>query len=63
MYLSIIILPLLGSIASGFFGRKIGITGSQIITIFCIMIITTMSVITFFEVGFNNVPVNINTFK
>ena len=27
MYLSIIILPLLGSIVSGFFGRKIGVTG------------------------------------
>ena len=25
MYLSIIILPLLGSIVSGFFGRKVGV--------------------------------------
>ena len=30
MYLSIIILPLLGSIVSGFFGRKVGVTGSHI---------------------------------
>ena len=63
MYLSIIILPLLGSIASGFFGRKIGTTGSQLITTVCIMIITTMAAVAFFEVGFNNIPVNINTFK
>jgi len=29
MYLSIIILPLLGSIVSGFFGRKVGVQGVQ----------------------------------
>lgn len=32
MYLTIITLPLLGSIASGFLGRKLGVTGAQIIT-------------------------------
>ena len=32
MYLSIIILPLLGSIVSGFFGRKVGVSGAQLIT-------------------------------
>ena len=31
MYLTIIILPLLGSIVSGFFGRKIGCTGAQLL--------------------------------
>ena len=30
MYLAIIILPLLGSIVSGFFGRKIGVSWSTI---------------------------------
>ena len=30
MYLTIIILPLLGSIVSGFFGRKVGVTGAHI---------------------------------
>jgi len=29
MYLSIIILPLLGSIVSGLIGRKVGVTGAQ----------------------------------
>jgi len=63
MYLSIIILPLLGSIVSGFFGRKIGVTGSRILG--CISIITTtiLAIISFFEVGFNNNPVSINLFK
>ena len=32
MYLAIIILPLLGSIVSGFFVRKVGVSGAQLIT-------------------------------
>ena len=32
MYLSIIILPLLGSIVSGFFGRKVGVSGAHLLT-------------------------------
>lgn len=63
MYLSIIILPLLGSIASGFFGRKVGVNGSQIITSLSVIITTMFAVITFFEVGFNNIPVSINLFR
>ena len=34
MYLSIIVLPLLGSIVSGFFGRKVGVTGSSFFNLF-----------------------------
>ncbi|OCL13780.1 proton-translocating NADH-quinone o [Glonium stellatum] len=43
MYLVIIILPLLGSIASGFFGRKIGVNGAQLITCIHIYSIGYMS--------------------
>ncbi len=32
MYLTIIILPLLSSIISGFYGRKVGVTGAHIIS-------------------------------
>jgi NADH-ubiquinone oxidoreductase chain 5 len=60
MYLVIIVLPLLGSIASGFFGRKIGVTGSHIITCSSIILTTMLAIIAFFEVGFNNIPVTIN---
>jgi len=60
MYLSIIILPLLGSIVSGFFGRKVGITGSHIITCGAVITTTLLAIIAFFEVGFNNIPVTIN---
>jgi NADH-ubiquinone oxidoreductase chain 5 len=60
MYLVIIILPLLGSIASGFFGRKIGIIGSHILTSGSVVITTILAVIAFFEVGLNNIPITVN---
>jgi NADH-ubiquinone oxidoreductase chain 5 len=63
MYLSIIILPLLGSIVSGFFGRKVGIKGAQIITCSSVIVTTILAVIAFFEVGFNNLPVSIELFR
>jgi NADH-ubiquinone oxidoreductase chain 5 len=63
MYLSIIVLPLLGSIVSGFFGRKVGVRGAQIITCTSIIITTILAIITFFEVGFNNIVLSINLFR
>jgi NADH-ubiquinone oxidoreductase chain 5 len=63
MYLSIIILPLLGSIVSGFFGRKAGVSGAQIITCLNIIITTILAIITFFEVGFDKTTVSINLFR
>ena len=63
MYLTLIILPLLGSLASGFFGRKIGIKGAQFITCSCIGITVLLSIICFLEVGLNNAPVTINLFR
>ena len=63
MYLAIIILPLLGSIASGFFGRKIGVTGSQIITCTAVIMTTVFAIVAFFEVGLNNLPVYIELFR
>jgi NADH-ubiquinone oxidoreductase chain 5 len=63
MYLTIIVLPLLGSIISGFFGRKVGITGSQIITCSSVIITTILAIIIFFEVGLNNTSVTLYLFK
>jgi NADH-ubiquinone oxidoreductase chain 5 len=63
MYLIIITLPLLGSIISGFFGRKIGVKGAQFITCSSIIITTILALITFFEVGINNIPINIELFR
>ncbi len=57
MYLSIIISPLLGSIVSGFFGRKVGVKGAHLITCLGIMLSVILAGIIFFELGFNNIPV------
>jgi NADH-ubiquinone oxidoreductase chain 5 len=62
MYLSIIILPLLGSIVTGFFGRKIGVTGSRILSCTSILITTILAIVCYLEVGFNNNPVSISLF-
>lgn len=63
MYLSIIFLPLLGSVVSGFFGRKSGITGSHIISSSSVIITTILAIIAFFEIGFNNNSVSISLFE
>lgn len=63
MYLVIIFLPLLGSIISGFFGRKVGVQGAQLITSSFIIITTLLAILTFFEVGYNNIPLEINLFR
>jgi NADH-ubiquinone oxidoreductase chain 5 len=63
MYLALIVLPILGSIVSGFFGRKVGVSGSQIITCGCVIITTILVTIAFIEVGLNNTPVTIYLFR
>ena len=60
MYLTLIVLPLLGSISSGFFGRKIGISGSHIITCSSVILTTLLALLAFIEVGINNIPVTID---
>ena len=63
MYLAIIVLPLLGSIVSGFFGRKVGVSGAQLITCISVIVTTLLAIVAFFEVGLNNIPVTIELFK
>jgi NADH-ubiquinone oxidoreductase chain 5 len=63
MYLILIILPLLGCIVSGFFGRKVGVTGSRILSCLCVFSTTIFAICGFFEVGFNNNPVSIMLFR
>lgn len=63
MYLSIIILPLLGSIISGLMGRKVGVSGAQYITCSLVVITTLISVLSFIEVGINNNPVSVQLFR
>lgn len=59
MYITIIILPLLGSIVSGLFGRKIGITGSQYISCICLIFSSILMTVAFYEVGICGSPVHI----
>ncbi|RYE14977.1 MAG: hypothetical protein EOP34_04865 [Rickettsiales bacterium] len=63
MYLALIVLPILGSVMSGFLGRKIGVSGAQIITCLCVITTTIIAIIAFLEVGFNNIPVTIHLFR
>jgi NADH-ubiquinone oxidoreductase chain 5 len=63
MYLTLITLPLLGSIVSGFFGRKLGVQGVQLITCLNLIITTLLAIVAFFEVGFNNIPVSVYLFR
>jgi hypothetical protein len=63
MYLTILILPLLGSFVSGFFGRKIGVTGSHIITCTCLILSSILATIAFYEVGLSSSPVTVYLFN
>ena len=63
MYLNIILLPLLGSIIAGFWGRKVGVNGSQTITCFSIIITTLFSLLAYIEVGIYNKSIYIDLFR
>lgn len=60
MYILIIILPLLGSLSAGLLGRKIGVKGSQIITISALLISSLFMSLAFYEVCITGAPVYIN---
>lgn len=51
MYLLIVILPLLGSAASGLFGRFLGSRGAAVITTTCVILSSIFSCIAFYEVA------------
>ena len=59
MYLSILALPLIGSFVAGFMGRKVGVTGSQIITCTCLGLASVLASVAFYEVGICGSPLTI----
>jgi NADH-ubiquinone oxidoreductase chain 5 len=59
MYLSILILPLLGATVSGLLGRKIGVSGSHLITTTCLFLTSILAIIAFYEVGICASPVTV----
>ena len=62
MYLCIFILPLIGSVIAGGFGRFLGKRGSALITTFCLFFSSLFSFISFFEVGLSSCPVSVSIF-
>ena len=60
MYLSILVLPLLGSFVAGFMGRKVGVSGAQFITCSCLLLASILSSVAFYEVGICGSPLSIN---
>ena len=60
MYISILILPFLGSVVSGLLGRKICVTGSHLITCTCLILSSILATLAFYEVGICGSPVSIN---
>jgi len=62
MYISIIFLPFLAAIISGFFGRALGVKGVHIFNISCLTLTTLLAFIAFFEVIFSNSPVSLELF-
>ena len=60
MYLTLLSLPILGAIAAGLLGRKVGVTGAHIITCTTIGLTAVLSFVAFYEVGLSGSPVSIN---
>jgi len=60
MYLTILALPLLGAITSGLLGRKLGVTGAQLITCACMITAALLSIVAFYEVALSGSPVSIH---
>lgn len=60
MFITILILPIIGSFISGFIGRKIGVNGTYFITCICLIISAIFSIIAFYEVGICHNPITIN---
>ena len=59
MYLTILVLPLLGSFRAGLLGRKLGVRGSQLISCVCLRTSAFLSIVAFYEVGLGGSPVSI----
>jgi len=59
MYLTLLALPMLGAATAGLLGRKIGVTGAQIITCTAMAITALLSFVAFYEVGLSGSPVSI----
>jgi len=62
MYVSIVLLPFLAALISGFFGRFLGTKGVHIFNVTCILITTLLAFVAFYEVVLCNSPVSVELF-
>lgn len=60
MYLSIVLIPFLGSAAAGLRGRAIGTTGAYLVTTGCIAVTTLLAFVAFYEVALSGSPLTVN---
>lgn len=60
MYLTLLVLPMLGAITVGLLGRKIGVTGAHVITCTALVASALLSILAFYEVGLSGSPVYVN---
>nr|YP_009325894.1 NADH dehydrogenase subunit 5 [Choreocolax polysiphoniae]APC24886.1 NADH dehydrogenase subunit 5 [Choreocolax polysiphoniae] len=63
MYLLIILLPLFSSLTTGFYGRFLGFYGSSLISSLFMLVNFILSLLIFFEIGFNNYIIFIDLFS
>ena len=63
MYITIIFLPLIGSIISGLFGSQIGNVNAMALTVTCIIIAFFISLLAFYEVALQGSPCYLELFK
>jgi len=59
MYLTLLAIPLLAALVPGLLGRKIGASGSHLITCVSMLLATMLAYIAFYEVGIGGSPVYI----
>lgn len=60
MFLTLLILPAIGSAIAGILARKIGISGAHLITCSCLITYAVLAIIAFYEVGICLNPISIN---
>lgn len=59
MYLSIVLLPLVGAAVAGLRGRAIGVTGAQSVATVCLSLAALLSLSAFYEVALSNSTVGV----
>ena len=60
MYLTLIFLPIISSIISGIFGRKLGVQGVQVVTCSGLISSTILCLFCFYEINYCQTNVVIN---